>query len=82
MAEKRTFGVLSVRTLHGEVRAAYTLSRIAQPYAETQDGGMAPYAQEPPRRGKDQLEQNDYAGLCIGVSGKTYLLGSSVNRDL
>jgi hypothetical protein len=75
VAEKRTFGVLSVRTVDGEVRAAYAAARIAQLYAEPQDGGIAPGAQEPPRRGKDQLEQNDYAGLCIGVSGKTLLLG-------
>ena len=29
------------------------------------------------RRGKAQLEQNDYVGLCIGVSGKILLIGSS-----
>ena len=41
---------------------------------------MASDVQEPPRRGKDQLEQNDYAGLCIEVSWKLHLLGSWVDR--
>ena len=66
VAEKRTFGALSLRSLQGEVRAAYALSRIAQfLYAVPQDGGVAPDPHKPPRRGKDQLEQNEYAGLCI-----------------
>ena len=80
MAEKRTFGALSVRSLHGKVCAAYALSRIAQLYAEPQGVVMAPGPQELPRCGKDQLKQNEYAGSCIGVSGKTLLLGSWVNR--
>ncbi len=50
-------------------------------FYDVQDGEMAPGPQEPPRRGKDQLEQNDYAGLCIGVSGKTLLLDNRVNRN-
>jgi hypothetical protein len=33
VAEKRTFRVLSVRTVEGEVRPAYAPSEIPQPYA-------------------------------------------------
>jgi hypothetical protein len=70
VAEKRTVRALSLRLLHREVRAANAASRIAYLYAAPQDVVMAPGSQEPPRRGKAQLEQNDYAGSCIGVSGK------------
>jgi len=35
---------------------------------------MAPGPHEPPRCGKDQLEQNDYAEPYIEVLGKTNLL--------
>ncbi len=63
-----------------EVLAACAPSKIPLLYAMPQQVGMAPGAQEPPRCGKDQLEQNDYAGLCIGVSAKTNLLGSWVDK--
>ncbi len=65
------------RAAHEEMLAACAPSKIPQLYATPQDVVMAPGTQEPPRRGKDQLEQNVNAGLCIEVSGKTLLLGHS-----
>lgn len=41
VAEKRTFGTLSLRSPHGEVYATYATSQIAYLYAEAQDVEVA-----------------------------------------
>ncbi len=77
MAKQRTLGALSVCLLHGEVRAAFTVSRIAQLYAEPQeDGAMAPGPKEPPRRGKPAGAERGINSL-EGISAGTNLLDSS-----
>lgn len=72
-AVKRNSGAYGFWSSHKEVLATCAPSKIPQLYATTQDGVIASGPQEPPRCGKSQLEQNDYAGSCIGVAGRQSL---------
>jgi hypothetical protein len=57
-AVKRNSGAYGFWLSHKEVIAACAPSKIPQLHASRQDVVMTVGMQEPPRRGKDQLEQN------------------------